>query len=84
MTMPATTDVVVVGSGVTGAATAAAVAGRGQRVVLIDKEDGPPGKALAVPRDHFDCRAGMRPSFRSPRRRCDSGTKRPRRASSSW
>jgi sarcosine oxidase subunit beta len=40
MTMPATTDVVVVGSGVTGAATAAAVAGRGQRVVLIDKEDG--------------------------------------------
>ena len=41
MTMPATADVVVVGSGVTGAATAAAVAGRGQRVVLIDKEDGP-------------------------------------------
>jgi sarcosine oxidase subunit beta len=41
MTMPASTDVVVVGSGLTGAATAAAVAGRGQRVVLIDKEDGP-------------------------------------------
>jgi sarcosine oxidase subunit beta len=41
MTMPATTDVVVVGSGVTGAAAAAAVAGRGHRVVLIDKEAGP-------------------------------------------
>jgi sarcosine oxidase, subunit beta len=41
MNLPATTDVVVVGSGVTGAAAAAAVAGRGQRVVLIDKEDGP-------------------------------------------
>jgi glycine/D-amino acid oxidase-like deaminating enzyme len=41
MGMPATADVVVVGSGITGAATAAAVAARGAAVVLVDKEDGP-------------------------------------------
>lgn len=41
MSLPATADVVVVGSGITGAATAAAVASRGGSVVLVDKEDGP-------------------------------------------
>jgi glycine/D-amino acid oxidase-like deaminating enzyme len=41
MGMPDTADVVVVGSGITGAATAAAVAARGAAVVLVDKEDGP-------------------------------------------
>ena len=39
--LPTGADVVVVGSGVVGAATAAALAGRGARVVLLDKEDGP-------------------------------------------
>jgi glycine/D-amino acid oxidase-like deaminating enzyme len=41
MTIPRTSDVVVIGSGITGAATAAAVASRGASVVLLDKEDGP-------------------------------------------
>jgi glycine/D-amino acid oxidase-like deaminating enzyme len=41
VSLPATADVVVVGSGITGAATAAAVAARGASVVLLDKEDGP-------------------------------------------
>src|SRR5438046_336271 len=41
MGMPDTPDLVVVGSGITGAATAAAVAARGAAVVLVDKEDGP-------------------------------------------
>ena len=41
MTLPTGADVVVVGSGITGAATAAAVAARGATVVLLDKEDGP-------------------------------------------
>jgi glycine/D-amino acid oxidase-like deaminating enzyme len=39
--LPAGADVVVVGSGIVGAATAAALASRGARVVLVDKEDGP-------------------------------------------
>ena len=39
--LPATADVVVIGSGITGAATAAAVAARGAAVVLVEKEDGP-------------------------------------------
>ena len=39
--LPVGADVVVVGSGVVGAATAAALAERGARVVLLDKEDGP-------------------------------------------
>ena len=41
MTLPAAADVVVVGSGITGAAAAAAAAARGASVVLLDKEDGP-------------------------------------------
>ncbi|MDQ8708112.1 FAD-binding oxidoreductase [Streptomyces sp. LHD-70] len=41
MSLPSTADVVVVGSGITGAATAAAVAARGASVVLLDKESGP-------------------------------------------
>jgi glycine/D-amino acid oxidase-like deaminating enzyme len=41
MRLPGTADVVVVGSGITGAATAAAAAMRGASVVVIDKEDGP-------------------------------------------
>jgi sarcosine oxidase, subunit beta len=41
MELPGTADVVVVGSGITGAATAAAVAARGAAVVVVDKEDGP-------------------------------------------
>ncbi|MBO0805021.1 MAG: FAD-binding oxidoreductase, partial [Nocardiopsaceae bacterium] len=41
MELPATTDVAVVGSGITGAATAAAVAASGASVMVIDKEDGP-------------------------------------------
>ncbi|WP_028921708.1 NAD(P)/FAD-dependent oxidoreductase [Pseudonocardia acaciae] len=45
MSLPASADVVVVGSGVTGAATAAAVAARGATVVLLDKEDGPAREA---------------------------------------
>jgi glycine/D-amino acid oxidase-like deaminating enzyme len=39
--LPTGADVLVVGCGVVGAATAAALAGRGARVVLLDKEDGP-------------------------------------------
>ena len=39
--LPASVDVVVVGGGIVGAATAAAVAARGARVVLVEKEDGP-------------------------------------------
>jgi len=38
---PLSADVVVVGSGITGAATAAALAERGARVVVLDKQDGP-------------------------------------------
>jgi sarcosine oxidase, subunit beta len=41
MRLPRSAEVVVVGSGIVGAATAAAVAARGAGVVLIDKEDGP-------------------------------------------
>ena len=41
MSLPNTTDVVVIGSGITGAATAAAIAARGASVVLLDKENGP-------------------------------------------
>ena len=37
MRLPRSADVVVVGSGIVGAATAAAVAARGAGVVLIDK-----------------------------------------------
>ncbi len=40
-----TADVVVVGSGVVGAATAAAIARRGASVVVLDKEDGPAREA---------------------------------------
>ena len=39
--LPDSCDVAVVGSGIVGAATAAALAARGARVVLLDKEDGP-------------------------------------------
>jgi sarcosine oxidase, subunit beta len=45
MELPATADVVVVGSGITGAATAAALAARGAGVVVVDKEDGPAREA---------------------------------------
>lgn len=38
MSLPKTADVVVIGSGIVGAATAAAVAARGASVVLIEKE----------------------------------------------
>jgi sarcosine oxidase subunit beta len=41
MQLPATADVVVVGSGITGAAAAAALAARGASVVVVEKEDGP-------------------------------------------
>lgn len=41
MDAPATADVVVIGSGITGAATAAELARRGASVVLVEKEDGP-------------------------------------------
>ena len=41
MTMARSVDVVVVGSGIVGAATAAAIAARGAAVLLLDKEDGP-------------------------------------------
>lgn len=41
MSLPANADVVVVGSGIVGAATAAALAVRGARVVLVEKEEGP-------------------------------------------
>lgn len=41
MSLPSTADVVVVGSGITGVAAAAAAATRGARVALLDKEDGP-------------------------------------------
>ena len=41
MSLPARADVVVVGGGIVGAATAAAVASRGQSVVLVEKEAGP-------------------------------------------
>ncbi len=41
MSLPPSADVVVVGSGITGAAAAAAAAARGARVVQIDKEQGP-------------------------------------------
>jgi sarcosine oxidase subunit beta len=43
--LPGTADVVVVGSGITGAATAAAAAARGASVVVVDKEDGPAREA---------------------------------------
>ncbi len=39
--LPSGADVVVVGAGITGAATAAAVAARGASVLLVEKEDGP-------------------------------------------
>jgi sarcosine oxidase subunit beta len=46
MRLPATADVVVVGSGITGSATAAAAAAaRGAEVVVVDKEDGPAREA---------------------------------------
>jgi sarcosine oxidase, subunit beta len=45
MALPSTADVVVIGSGITGAATAAVAAARGASVVLIDKEDGPAREA---------------------------------------
>ena len=41
MTRPTSADVVVVGSGIVGAATAAAIAARGGSVVLLEKEDRP-------------------------------------------
>lgn len=41
MSQPTGADVVVVGSGIVGAATAAAVASRGARVVLVEKEHEP-------------------------------------------
>ncbi|RJO71452.1 FAD-binding oxidoreductase [Nocardia panacis] len=41
MSLPTTVDVIVIGSGITGAATAAAAAARGASVVLLDKEQGP-------------------------------------------
>ena len=41
MTMPRGVDVVVVGSGIVGAASAAALAARGASVVLLDKENAP-------------------------------------------
>jgi sarcosine oxidase, subunit beta len=41
MTMPRGVDVVVVGSGIVGATSAAALATRDASVVLLDKEDGP-------------------------------------------
>jgi sarcosine oxidase subunit beta len=41
MRVPPTADVVVVGSGITGAATAAALTRRGATVVVLDKEIGP-------------------------------------------
>ena len=41
MTLPRSADVVVVGSGIVGAACAAALAARGASVVLLEKEDGP-------------------------------------------
>src|SRR6185312_699302 len=43
--LPATADVVVVGSGIIGAATAAALAEQGADVVVIDKEIGPAREA---------------------------------------
>ena len=45
VTLPTRADVVVVGSGITGAATAAAVAARGASVVVVDKEEGPAREA---------------------------------------
>ena len=41
MTRPTSADVVVVGSGIVGAATAAEIAARGGSVVLLEKEDRP-------------------------------------------
>jgi len=41
VTAPRSADVVVVGSGITGAATAAALAERGATVLVLDKEHGP-------------------------------------------
>jgi sarcosine oxidase, subunit beta len=41
MSMPRTVHVVVVGSGITGAAAAAALSERGASVLVLDKEDGP-------------------------------------------
>jgi len=41
VSIPVSADVVVVGSGITGAATAAALAERGATVILLDKEHGP-------------------------------------------
>jgi glycine/D-amino acid oxidase-like deaminating enzyme len=41
MNLPRSADVVVVGSGIIGAAAAAALAGRGASVVVLDKEGGP-------------------------------------------
>lgn len=43
--LPASTDVVVVGSGICGAAAAAAAAARGLKVLLVDKEAGPAAEA---------------------------------------
>lgn len=41
MGMPTAADIAVIGSGIAGAATAAAIAARGATVILLDKEDGP-------------------------------------------
>src|SRR4051794_32266456 len=39
--LPSTADAVVVGAGICGAATAEALAGRGLRVIVVEKEAGP-------------------------------------------
>jgi glycine/D-amino acid oxidase-like deaminating enzyme len=45
MTMPPSADLVVVGSGICGTATAASAAGRGLAVLVVDKESGPAAEA---------------------------------------
>jgi sarcosine oxidase, subunit beta len=55
---------VVVGCGVVGAATAAALAGRGARVVLLDKEDGPGREASGRAQGSLRVQ-GRRPSERA-------------------
>ena len=41
MTLPRSADVIVVGTGIVGAASAASIAARGASVVVLEKEDGP-------------------------------------------